>query len=51
MMSTANPQALQDQAITERQALTLNLYTPITKEEWERNQAIVDKVLDEVFGE
>ena len=28
----------------------LDHYTPMTREEWERNMAIVEKVMGEVFG-
>lgn len=29
----------------------LSLYTPMSRVEWERNQAIAEKLLSEVFGE
>ena len=50
MLSTETTQSLTDAALLEMQGLTHDLYTPMTREEWERNQAIVEKVLSQVLG-
>lgn len=50
MLSEATTPELTEQAIRELEWLTLSLYTPISREEWERSKAIADKLLDEVFG-
>lgn len=50
MLSETEPPTLTEQAINELQSLTFNLYTPISREQWERNTAIYEKLLSEVFG-
>ena len=37
-----------EEAIKELENLTLNLYTPMGREDWERNMAIYNQVLDSV---
>ncbi|MCX6215350.1 hypothetical protein [Spirosoma sp.] len=40
----------EEDAIKELDAMMLNCYTPMTREEWERNMEIYNRVLDEVMG-
>lgn len=46
MLSQDTTPTLHEAALLEMQEMLLNTYTPMSREEWERNQAIVD----EVFG-
>ncbi|GAB3017799.1 hypothetical protein [Spirosoma pulveris] len=41
----------EEDAIKELETMMLSYYTPMTREEWERNMAIYNKVWDEVFRE
>ncbi|QJD79612.1 hypothetical protein [Spirosoma rhododendri] len=50
MLSDTTSPELREQAISELECLALNTYTPISRKEWERSQAIAESVLDEVFG-
>ena len=49
MLSETNPQALTEAALSEMQSLTLNLYTPMSRQEYERNQAIYERLMAEVL--
>lgn len=40
-----------EEVIAEMERMVLELYTPMTKEEWDSNAEIVDRVLGEVMGE
>jgi hypothetical protein len=48
MLSTETSPSLIESALSEMQSLTLNLYTPMSRNDWERNTAIMNKVLESV---
>lgn len=40
----------EEDAIKELETMMLDYYTPMTREEWERNKALYEKVWEEVVG-
>ena len=48
MLSETTTPIEKELALSELATLMLNLYTPMTREEWERNMAIYNQVLDRV---